>query len=129
MGQPIAAILPAQSGPDAVRTFVERLYASHTSTGQEMLGALSSGGHNPYRASFGSVRVEDGELIQTVPYTGQVVCGHNPHLFARLVTGLRVGTGTYGDGSPCLEWTERPHPRTLRMPDLRHAAPLEPPDE
>ncbi len=107
----------------------ERLYASHTYTGAEMLQALSRDGHNPYRAFFGTVVMVDGDHEDQVPYTGHVFCGHNPHLFARQVTRLRVGTGAYPDGSPRLEWIEQSHPGRLQMPNVVHAAPLEPPGQ
>jgi hypothetical protein len=124
--QPIAAVLSIQTGAESVRVFVERLYASHHFTGAEMLEALPPKGHNPYRARYGSVQVEQGGFAQAVPFTGQVVCGHNPHLYARQVAGLRVGVGTYDDGSPRLAWTEPQHPGTLHMPDSIRAAPLDP---
>lgn len=124
--QPIAAVLSSQTGAESVRVFVERLYASHHFTGVEMLEALPPKGHNPYRAHYGSVRVEQRGFAQTVPFTGQIVCGHNPHLYARQVSHLRVGTGTYDDGSPRLEWTEPEHPGTRHMSDASRAAPLDP---
>lgn len=124
--QPVAAVLSIQTGAESVRVFVERLYASRYFTGAEMLEALPPKGHNPYRAHYGSVRVEQQGFAQTVPFTGQVVCGHNPHLYARQVSGLRVGSGTYDDGSQRLTWIEPHHPGTLHMPDVSHAAPLDP---
>lgn len=123
--QPIAAVLSSQTGAETVRVFVERLYASHHFTGAEMLDALPPKGHNPYLAHYGSVRVEQRGFAQTVPFTGQIVCGHNPHLYARQVSHLRVGTGTYGDGSARLDWTEPDHPGTLQMADVSYAAPLD----
>lgn len=125
---PVAAVLAVQLGPDAVRQFVERLYAARSFTPQEMLAALPPHGHNPYPASFGSINVSDGDQAVRAPYLGQILCGHNPHLCARQVTRLRVGSGTYGDGSPRLEWVDRTRPDGHRLSNLRHAAPLEAPD-
>ena len=127
--QPITAILPVQSSPETVKQLMERLYANHTYTPEEMLAALPPKGHNPYRATYGSITVKDHGVPRTATYTGQLSCGHNPHLYARQVTGLRVGTGNYADGSRRLEWQDRPRPEGMELPDMSRAAPLEPPPE
>ncbi len=125
--QPIAAILPSQSSPETVKLLMERLYASSSYTPEEMLAALPPQGHNPYRATYGSIRVYDHGVPITVPYSGQLVCGHNPYLYARPVSALRVGHGTYADGSRRLTWQDRPRPEGMELPHVSHVAPLEPP--
>jgi len=123
---PVLAIWPVRTGPDTVRLLVERLYASCQFTAEEMLEAPPPGGHNPYPASFGSITVYEGEKPLQVPWQGQVLCGHNPHLYARRVSRLRLGTGTYGDGSKRLEWEERPRPTGAYLPTVSATAPLRP---
>lgn len=54
---------------------------------------------SPYRAEFGSLRGARWE--------GQIVCGHNPHLFARKVRNLRA---TGSSGNEIFEWDEVPRP-------------------
>lgn len=127
--QPVAAILPVQSSPETVKVLMERLYASSTYTPEEMLAALPPRGHNPYRATYGSITVYDRGVPVTVPYTGQLICGHNPHLYARPVSCLRIGSGTFADGSRRLEWQDRPRPKRLELPDMSQMAPFEPPSE
>ena len=123
---PVLAIWPVRKGPDTVRLFVERLYASCQFTAEEMLEALPPGGHNPYPARFGSITVYEGEKPLQVPWQGQVLCGHNPHLYARRVSRLRLGSGTYRDGSKRLEWEERPRPTGAYLPTVSATAPLRP---
>lgn len=81
-----------------------------TYTGAEMLGTLPPHAHNPYRAAFGTIHVHDGSRREVVTYTGQITCGHNPSLYARVVTGLRLAEGAYDDGSQRLQWHEHVRP-------------------
>ncbi len=119
--QPVAAILPRRFGHEIVQRIVEALYAEREYTPAEMLEAARDRGHNPYRAHLGSccVITEDGSL-GTVAWQGEIICGHNPHLVARLA---RV----WPDGDAVrYEWAyERPR---LDLRGYRtYAAPLEPP--
>lgn len=127
--QPIAVILSVQSSPETVKQLMERLYASRTYTPEEMLAALPPRGHNPYRATYGSIDAYDHGVAISATYSGQLFCGHNPHLYARQVSGLRVGNGTFADGSRRLEWQDRPRPEGLELADMSPVAPLEPPAE
>jgi len=84
--RPIAAVLPYRLGEKELRRIVEILYASYTYEPNEMLEASRAKGHNPYRASLGSVSVNvDGEMRQ-IPWSGEVICGHDPWLTARTAT-------------------------------------------
>lgn len=111
----VVAILRPQTSPDTVKRIVELLYASHEYEPADKLAALT---HNPYPAEFSTVSVEQktsgGEVIrQTVPYTGQIHCGHNPFLYARLVDNLRPTDPA--DSGVGLAWKERPHPGVVHL--------------
>ena len=80
LGDPIAAILNYRLSARSVRDFVELLYASLTYSPQEKLRFAKNPKTNPYRATM--------TLFQ------HIHCGHNPHLHARLVSGLNVTEGT-----------------------------------
>jgi hypothetical protein len=108
---PIAAILRPQLGGDKVKEYVELLYSTSRYVASEMLHYMGQPEDIPYKAYYGTLsRRDDGSGQVHVPWEGQVMAGHNPYLFARLVDNLRVGKGTYPDGSSKLEWDERPRP-------------------
>jgi hypothetical protein len=111
----VAAILRPQTSPDTVKRIVELLYAAREYHPADKLGALT---RNPYPAQFNTVEIEqplrDGEVFkQTVPFAGQIVCGHNPFLYARLVDNLRLRDSTNPNAG--LIWDERPHPGVVRL--------------
>ncbi|MFP6888323.1 MAG: hypothetical protein VCF07_00995, partial [Nitrospinota bacterium] len=56
---------------------------------------------NPYPAEFNK--------IKGVTWEGQIICGHNPYIYARLVEGLKVETDR--EGNENLKWNERPPPK------------------
>jgi hypothetical protein len=68
-----------------VRRIVDALYAASEYTPAEMLEAARRGGHNPYAAELGTATLirEDGSTGY-VSWQGEVACGHNPRLVARL---------------------------------------------
>jgi hypothetical protein len=108
---PIAAIFRPQMGGETVRQHVELIYSTNQYCATEMLRFMVASAENPYKAVFGSLpRRDDGSGQMRVTWSGQITCGHNPFLYARLVDNLREGQGTYPDGSPRLEWDEIPHP-------------------
>ena len=94
----VAAILDPRLSSDRVREIVEILHANRAYTYRERIGHANRRRFNPYPATFGA--------IGGVPWRGRIVCGHNPHLFARLVTRLRVEGAN--PGSKKLLWEERP---------------------
>lgn len=121
----VAAVLSPQTGPAAVASPLERLYAAFHFTPEEMLAALPPRGHNPCRAQHGQVSVSDsGGRREPIHDLGRITCGHNPHLYARLVDGLRPAARPGPDGERGLPWDERPGPG--RLPDLSGAADLRP---
>jgi len=84
---PVAAILNYRLPASKVRTFVELLYASLTYSPQDKLLLALAPKTNPYPATM--------TIFQNID------CGHNPHLYARLVSGLKIIDGT-------LKWIEPP---------------------
>ena len=111
----LAAILRPQTSPDAMKRIVELLYAAREYAPSGKLDAMK---RNPYPAKFNTIEVEQplqsGEVFkQTVPFAGQIVCGHNPFLSARLVDNLRLRDSTNPDAG--LIWDERPRPDTIRL--------------
>ena len=107
---PIAAIFSSRKGSATVKDYVEFLYLTAHFSGDEQLAFLSDPSSNPYPATYGTVRVKDGTGERNVPWEGQIMCGHNPYLYARRVNNLRLGEGSYPDGSRQLEWDEIPRP-------------------
>jgi hypothetical protein len=105
--QPVAAILRPQIGGDQLLRVVETLYAAREYVPDEMLETIRRNGHNPYRAEWGTIAIDlakDGRPLQ-VPWQGEVICGHNPFLVARLGRAWPVG-----DGSGQVEWDDDPRP-------------------
>jgi hypothetical protein len=103
----VAAVLRPQTSPDTVKRIVELLYAAREYNPADKLDTLI---RNPYPARFNTVTIEqrmpDGTVFtQRPPYTGQIVCGHNPFLYARLVDNLRVADTENPDTG--LAWDER----------------------
>ena len=87
---------------------VETLYAAREYAPDEMLEAIRRKGHNPYRAEWGTIAVgqgEGGRPPARVPWLGEVICGHNPFLVARLGRAW-----TTGDQSGGIEWEDDPRP-------------------
>lgn len=104
----MAAVLRPQIGGGQLLRVVETLYAAREYAPDEMLEAIRRKGHNPYRAEWGTIAVghgEDGRLPPRVPWLGEVICGHNPFLIARL--GRAWPTA---DGSGGIEWEDDPRP-------------------
>lgn len=112
--QPIAAILPWQTGVKQVSRIVEALYAAREYMPDEMLAAATPKGFNPYRAQLGTVTVREGGVEYQVPWTGQVTCRHNPFLHARQATAkARL------DGSGAVDYEDLPRPEVVDLDSAR----------
>jgi hypothetical protein len=106
--RPIAAVLRPQIGPREVARIVEVLYAARQYNPGEMLSAIRRRGHRPYEARFGTAPFDDGRgRILQAPWQGEITCGHNPFLVARLA---RVWPAD--DCSGRIEWEDDPRPGT-----------------
>jgi hypothetical protein len=87
-----------------VREFVEFIYLSEY-TLSERISCAKRKSSNPYPASFGA--------LDRMPWDGEIICGHNPFLFARRVDDLKVERGS--DGKESATWTEVPKPDVAWM--------------
>jgi hypothetical protein len=96
----IAALLNPRLSAKRVGDIVELLYANEYYSLGERMAYIPKKKKNPYPAVFGRV---DG-----VQWRGQITCGHNPFLFARLVDDLRVAFDERGTEQAT--WKERPPP-------------------
>lgn len=108
---PIAAMFSSRKSPETTRDYVEFLYLTKHFGGDEQLSFLADPTANPYPATYGTIRANVSGTGETnLEWRYQVMCGHNPYLYARRVKNLRLGAGTYPDGSQRLEWDEIPKP-------------------
>jgi hypothetical protein len=113
--QPILAVLNWRLGVDRIRWLVEALYATKSYEPSEMLQWCRRPEENPYKARLGTAPFNDGEAIVQVPWTGEVICGHNPWIVARQVAKLRVVRrpgplpGMFEDEG--LAWEDLPRPQ------------------
>jgi len=97
----VASVLDARLSGARVREFVEFLYVSQNSSTGEKIAWARNKKLNPYPARFGAL---DG-----IEWQGQIECGHNPWLFARLVDDLAMEVDAQGHEK--VTWKERPRPR------------------
>ena len=99
----IAGIFSSRLSYRTVMQLVEALYAAREYDATDKLSALT---HNPYKAELETVEITISGITQRVRSQGEVICGHNPFLRARLVDGLRPADDDRAIGG--LTWTERP---------------------
>ncbi|OYX01780.1 MAG: hypothetical protein B7Z12_13405 [Caulobacter vibrioides] len=99
MPKKVIDIVSARRSAEWVRDYVERLYLTFKASNDELMryAAYNKPGEVPYPAEF--VRIGIG-----IPYSGQMRCGHDPHIYARLVADLRT------DETGKLIWTDVPPP-------------------
>lgn len=121
----IVAIFPSRWGNANVKEMTEWLYALHTSSAIELAEYAKHPDSMPYRAEFDS--------FNGVPHSDQMHCGHQPWIYARYVSDLKIGENDAGmetlswrnpdsyrlaeDGSgPEVAWEGRPesYTRTVR---------------
>jgi hypothetical protein len=93
----IAAILNPRLSADRVKSIVELIYVNSSFSLSERID-YAKRGYTPYPVQFGT--------LNKVTWLGQMTCGHNPYLYARLVNGIRRDTGA-PEG---ITWDERPPP-------------------
>jgi hypothetical protein len=94
----VAAVFDSRVSPGRIREYVELLYAHETYTLSERIAwCLGNQNRNPYPAEF--VKLEG------VPWEGEIHCGHNPYLRARLVDELTIRRGKDGKETPT--WKDR----------------------
>jgi len=100
------AVLDYRYSSETVRQFVEWVYASRWLSFYEQLAFAKHRNSNPYRAQFGTIETRgEAELPPRVRYPGQITCGANPWLWARLVHNLEAWVDQ--SGSEHLTWRQR----------------------
>jgi excinuclease UvrABC helicase subunit UvrB len=95
----VVAIVNYRRPAAYIKDLMEQLYIEKTSSVSEKVAYAKDMKSNPYPASFGDVG--------GVQWRSQLYCGHNPHLFARLVSNVRTEVQ---EGEEKLLWEERPVP-------------------
>jgi hypothetical protein len=86
----VVAVLNSRLSPERVAAVVEILHASQAYSSLEKAQFAARPERAPYRATTEAV--------------DRIHCGHNPFLYARLVTNLQ-------DKDGALTWTEPPAPK------------------
>ena len=84
------------------RLIVEQLYANLKYSIPEKVALARSKPSNPYPAEW--------THINGVPWHGELVCGDNPWMRARIVNNVSAKVGA--SGRPTLHWDERPRPKS-----------------
>ena len=79
--QRIVGVFDSHQSGEQVRRMVEALYATHTYSAVELVRFYRK---NPYPAEFDRVR--------GVRYHGEITCGHNPYLRARIVSSQALSS-------------------------------------
>lgn len=95
----VVAIVNYRRKAPYIKDLMEQLYIEKTSTASEKLDYAKDSTANPYPAHYGTINGRQWE--------GRVHCGHNPHLYGRLVSNLRI---EIKNGEESLKWDERPVP-------------------
>lgn len=90
----IISIRNSNISSENIKEFIEYYYASIAYSPLEMVEKFkkAKGNFNPYPAKYGS--------INGVEYTGRITCGHNPYIFARIVSNLKI----YGHSQEDVEY-------------------------
>jgi len=101
----VAAILSPQYSDGKVKEVVRLLYILATSDLSDLADYAKRPGQIPYKPQ--------GQVINSIPHSDRIICGHNPFLYARPVTDLLVWQEPE-TGYEVIEWTE---PHTFRWKD------------
>ncbi|MCA0175856.1 MAG: hypothetical protein LCH73_06160 [Proteobacteria bacterium] len=95
----VVALVNYRRGGEYVKDVVEHLYIAKTSSPVEKATYARNPNANPYRAQF--------DTRNGIPWQGRIHCGHNPWLYARLVSNVRTVNTAEGE---VLRWDERSLP-------------------
>jgi hypothetical protein len=102
----VAAIFSPRLGGLRVREYVELVYVTsgYFTLSEQLAIIWPRYGRTPYAARLGQTANGD-------PWVGEVLCGDDPFLRARIVEGLKVERSE--DGAEKVVWKERPRPRVV----------------
>jgi len=106
------AVLDYRYSGESMKRFVEWVYVSSQFAFHEQLAYAKDRSYNPYPAQFGTVGLKAREGLQLPPrspYEGEITCGRNPWLWARIVYDLEAYVDE--DGNEHLRWRQRLHTR------------------
>jgi hypothetical protein len=109
--QEVAAIFSPRLGGGRVREFVELIYltSGYFTLSEQLAIAWPRHGRIPYPARF-------GQTSDRQPWEGEVLCGNDPFLRARLVDDLIVERDA--DGNENVTWKERSRPSSGSMHEI-----------
>jgi hypothetical protein len=96
----IAAIFNSRWSSERVRQIVEVLYINSSYSLSERIRYAKDKSSNPYPAEFNKRQAG-------VPFSGHIICGHNPYLFARLVDNLVYDGDEFEDNERLVTWDDR----------------------
>lgn len=96
MDNPFVLALDRRLGGENIRKIVEHLYAAFIYDDTDKVGLVLPDASNPYPATF--------LTINGMRWQGEIHCGHNPWLRARIVENLKV---IHEKGVEKVTWTER----------------------
>lgn len=102
VSKPLAEVLDPRMSAKRVREIVEILGQREDSLAEKVAWRLMKQ-RAPYPAEF--------QMIGGVPWEGEIVCGHNPYLRARLVDDLRITVSP--DGQETATWLDRHSARKI----------------
>lgn len=105
----VAAVLNPRLSGRRITEIVELLYANASYDPSERIAIAGRRASNPYPARFGT--------LYGTPWEGEITCGHNPWLEARLVDNLRAEKNSSGEER--FAWDERPKPSNPVLESLR----------
>jgi len=100
MKDKVVAILNRRLSDETVRRFIEQLYILTTSNLTEKVSYARNRKNNPYQAEF--------NVINGIKYGGQIMCGHNPHLYGRIAKDISIEIDK--NGKEILMWKENDLP-------------------
>jgi hypothetical protein len=105
------ALLDYRYAPMTIKRFIEWVYMGSNLSFFEQIAYAKRRSNNPYPAQYGTIRIsgsDDLGMPTNGPWQAQIICGHNPWLYARLIHDVVA----YVDksGSHHLRWKERVSP-------------------
>lgn len=111
---PLVAILSSRKGSAWMAKYIENLYLSFSSTAQEMAYYANRQKMIPYKA-------KDPMSMNWILHGNRIICGNNPELYGRKVTGLEIMEDDEND-LEIVRWKEPPCYRTKDNGELEIAS-------
>jgi hypothetical protein len=96
----VISVFNSRRSAKFVREYMEQNYIDRFYSPKEKLAYTKSREENAYPAVY--------EHLVGVPWHGRITCGHNPFLYGRLVTSLKIVPTNAGEQ---FEWKELPAPK------------------